>query len=166
MKRRGRSLFSWLMGTLLMLPCSAIGEITVTFNDVIDPVPPGGTLVYTIRVNNNDGLQLSTTTTVSTTTTTTTLIPCFNPPADCQAVGPSCTLQPPECVGNTFVGYTCEHAVNNGEDCGVGDPPMPDVSICEAETTGVCSGGDDIGLQCTTDEDCSWVRVRMRPRGQ
>ena len=145
MTTHGRFLARWCTAALLMLalyPRSAVG-ITLTLRDLADPVPPGGILTYTIRVSGSedgggDGPPV-----------------CFNPPPECISFPATCSIGTPACVGNSFTGYVCENAANEGASCGVGDPPIPNVTLCVPKTTGICNGGSNAGLPCSTNGDCS-----------
>jgi hypothetical protein len=144
MTTHGRFLARWCTAALLMLaffPRSAVG-ITLTLRDLADPVPPGGVLTYTIRVSGSDsgggeGPPV-----------------CFNPPPECITFPATCSIGSPSCVGNSFIGYVCDNAANAGANCGVGDPPIPNVALCVPKTTGTCNGGSAAGLPCTSGGDC------------
>jgi hypothetical protein len=78
--------------------------------------------------------------------------PCFNPPPDCRVIPVTCDNPQPTCAGDSFLGYFCDHAANQGFPCGVGDPLLPDVSLCLPRPSGLCNGGNHIGLPCTAPD--------------
>ena len=51
-----------------------------------------------------------------------------------------------ECPGSTFL---CRRAFNEGDYCGLGNPPQPDNDLCLDRATGVCDAGPNYGLPCT-----------------
>ena len=128
MKTNGWSLAGWMSAALLvstLFPQQVTG-MSVTLRSPVDPVPPGGILVYTIRVNDEEGGTGAAT-------------GCFNPPSQCaESTGP-CTPTAPNCVGNSFTGFVCVNAANDGADCGVGDPPVPDINLCAPNSAGACA---------------------------
>jgi hypothetical protein len=107
---------------LTLLPNSA-AAVSLTLRTEVDPVPPGGMLIYTIRVN-NDGSSGG------------TLIGCFNPPPDCVATRP--------------LEFKCVRAFNEGSSCAVGNPPQPGKNLCLPNPTGICASGPNFGLPCDT----------------
>ena len=134
---------SWVaLAGLLLLPRPAHAGITLSLFDVVDPVPPGGPITYRIRVNNNGTSGGSAT-------------GCFNPPPECIAGPAQCQIPAPQCVGNSFTGFACNGAANDGDNCGVGDPPVADVNRCVPLPTGSCVGGTNGGLPCNTQADCA-----------
>ena len=144
MTTHGRAGAGWWVAALLMLallPRSAAG-ITLALRDVADPVPPGGILTYEIRVSGSGGGDDG-------------AVVCFNPPPECITFPAECLIGDPLCVGNSFTGYVCGNAANDGANCGVGDPPLPDVTLCVPKTTGICSGGQNAGFPCSSNADCT-----------
>lgn len=129
-----------VLSLLMVSARPATATISLTIADRVDPVPPGGTLTYAIRVNNNG--------------TTGNATGCFNPPPECITAPATCLLPPAQCVGNSFTGYVCEDAANEGANCGVGDPPVPDTDLCVPVSTGVCKGGFNAGFACSLQVDC------------
>lgn len=120
-----RALAGWCVTVALgltLLPVTA-AAVSLTLRTEVDPVPPGGTLIYSIRVN-NDGASGG------------TLIGCFNPPPDCVAVR-----------ANEF---KCVRAFNEGSSCAVGNPPRPGKNLCLQNPTGICASGPNFGLPCDT----------------
>ena len=145
MTTHGRLLARWCTAALLMLalfPRLAVG-ISLTLRDVPDPVPPGGTLTYLIKVNSevNGGDGGSE-------------VFCFNPPPECITFPATCSIGSVACVGNSFTGYVCENALNDGADCGVGDPWVPDLTLCVPRNTGICDGGVNTGFPCSGNAEC------------
>lgn len=114
--------------------------LSLTLRNEVDPVPPGGTLIYTIRVSGEsiDGSPTG----------------CFNPPPECITSAATCLKPTPVCSGNSFTGYVCENAANEGVDCGVGDPPAPDYSVCLPIEVGTCDGGLNAELPCSSQSQC------------
>jgi hypothetical protein len=145
MNRDGRLSLGWwtvVVVALMLAPQPAAG-ISLTLRDTVDPVPPGATLTYTVRVNNDGddgggGVGAF----------------CFNPPPQCITGVANCDITPPGCVGNSFTGYSCINAANTGANCGVGDPPVPSLSLCVPDISGVCTGGLNAGLPCNGSGDC------------
>ena len=91
MNRDGRLLAGWWFAValaLLLAPQPASG-ITLTLRDSVDPVPPGGILTYTIRVNNQGG------------DTSGGGVYCFNPPPQCVQSIARCDITAPSCLGNS-----------------------------------------------------------------
>ncbi len=146
MRTRGRSIGALGIPAALLVfaldagPAAAVGLI---LRDVVDPVPPGGELTYTIRLDPN-----------SPDTNDDVVTGCFNPPPECINFPAKCDLGTVACVGNSFTGFFCENAINEGVNCGVGEPPVPDFTLCIPKTEGVCKGGFNDGQVCTTDTDC------------
>jgi hypothetical protein len=140
-----------LLGAALADPA---GAVTVVLGSRIDPVPPGGTIIYTLRVSG--GTQGAAT-------------GCFNPAPECVTGVASCSIGSPQCVGNSFTGFVCQNAANEGANCGIGDPPIPDGTRCVPDTTGICNGGINAGFPCTSEIDCpglTFVCVRAFNEGQ
>lgn len=143
-RKDGRLLAGWwsvVALALVLMPQRAAG-ITLTLRDSIDPVPPGGVLTYTIRVNNQGGDGGG------------GGVSCFNPPPQCVQSIARCDIEAPACTGNSFTGYVCTNAANDGANCGVGDPPVPDPTVCIPDISGLCIGGFNNGLPCTGNIDC------------
>jgi len=145
MTTHGRLLARFCTTVLMVLalfPRPAVG-ISLTLRDVADPVPPGGTLTYLIKVNSEvnggDGG---------------TEVFCFNPLPECMTFPATCSIGSVACVGNSFTGYVCENALNDGADCGVGDPPVPDLTLCVPRNTGICDGGVNTGFPCSSNAEC------------
>lgn len=141
-ERRARARRSYGWGIVLLaasfLPTPASALLTVQVSDVDDPVPPGGIITYDIEL-----------------TSTTASIPyCFNPPPACVGQPAICSVGAPQCVGDSFIGFICASSANDGTDCGVGDPPVPDVDRCVPRGSGTCNGGSSAGLSCTQNIDC------------
>jgi hypothetical protein len=146
MKIRVRSVTALGIPAALMLVALDAGlaaAVSLVLRDVVDPVPPGGELVYTIRVNPNDP-----------DTNDDVVTGCFNPPPECITFQAECDLGTVACVGNSFTGFFCQNAINEGVSCGVGDPPVPDFTLCIPKTEGVCKGGLNDGQVCTSDDQC------------
>jgi hypothetical protein len=130
-----------LLLTVLATPSWAL--VGATLRDLADPVPPGGTLAYRIRLSN---LGLGTPV-------------CFNPPPECVVSAAFCNNPAPVCIGDSFIGFVCDNAANQGADCGVGDPPVPNPALCIAHTQGQCQGGTNSGFACTGNADCPGTSV-------
>ena len=100
------------------------GAVSLTLRNRVVPVPPGGILVYTVRVNNDGGSGDS------------PAEGCFNPP--------------PECINISANRWICVRAFNEGANCGTGTPAKPEPSFCIANPAGVCASGPNFGLPCTS----------------
>jgi hypothetical protein len=156
-ERRARAWRSYGWGVVLLaaslLPTPAGALLTVQVTDIDDPVPPGGIITYDIEL-----------------TSTTSSIPyCFNPPPSCVGQPAVCSVGSPQCVGDSFIGFVCLGSANDGTDCGVGDPPVPDVRLCVAQGVGTCNGGSSAGLTCTGNIDCpgsTYVCMRALNEGE
>ena len=137
---------------LMLLAPPARALVGANLRDLADPVPPGAELAYEIRLVN---LGLGTPI-------------CFNPAPACVVSAAICYNPAPVCVGDAFIGFVCDNAANQGGDCGVGDPPVPDVRLCIPKTNGVCIGGTNGGFPCAGALDCpgtSTVCVRAFNEG-
>jgi hypothetical protein len=140
---------AWCLGTAGALlvagaPSPLQATVTVSLRDLADPVPPGGFITYRVAVNQ------------ATPTTTTTLPPtpvCFNPPPDCVTGPATCSNPEPSCEGNPIQGFTCHNALNEGANCGIGNPLTPDASTCVPHASGTCNGGNNVGLPCTAPDN-------------
>lgn len=141
MTMRGRLRAAWGAAALLALVLWPGGAhaVLLTLANKVDPVPPGGTAVLTIRVSGAGGGFAT---------------GCFNPPPECITGTATCSLGSPACVGNSFTGFFCTNAANEGARCGVGDPPVADAARCIPRTTGICNGGINAGFPCTSEIDC------------
>lgn len=142
MMTRGRWRTVWgaaALSALVLWPGGAHAVI-LTLANKVNPVPPGGTAVLTIRVSGAGGAGFAT--------------GCFNPPPECITGTATCSLGSPACVGNSFTGFFCTNAANEGANCGVGDPPVADAGRCIPRTTGICNGGINAGFPCTSEIDC------------
>jgi hypothetical protein len=127
-----------VLAALLLWPGGA-HAVLLNLANRVDPVPPGGTAVLTIRVSGAGGGFAT---------------GCFNPLPECITGTATCSLGSPACVGNSFTGFFCTNAANEGASCGVGDPPVADASRCIPRTTGICNGGINAGFPCTSEIDC------------
>jgi hypothetical protein len=136
-----------------LLPTPAAALLSVQVSDLDDPVPPGGIISYDIEM-----------------TSATSSIPyCFNPPPACVGQPATCSVGSPQCVGDSFIGFVCTASANDGHDCGVGDPPVPDVRLCVSRGAGTCNGGSSAGLICTGNIDCpgsTYVCMRSLNEGE
>ncbi len=151
MTMQGRWRAGWGAATLTALLAWPGGAqaVVLTLANKVDPVPPGGTAVLTIRVSGGGGAGGSAT-------------GCFNPPPECVRGTAGCTAGAPACVGNSFTGFFCQNAANEGANCGIGDPPVPDPNLC-VRGSGTCSGGINAGFPCTSEANCpglSYVCIR------
>lgn len=126
-------------------PGTLQASVDVSVRDLADPVPPGGVITYRVAVHQ-----------AAPPTTTTTLPPtpvCFNPPPDCVTGPATCSNPEPSCVGNPIQGFTCHDALNEGANCGIGNPLTPDASTCVPHASGRCNGGNNVGLPCTAPDN-------------
>lgn len=137
---------AWCLGAAGILLVAGVGTaratVTVSLRDLADPVAPGGVITYRVTVN-----QFVTTPTLPPTPL------CFNPPPEC-VIGPAtCSNPEPSCEGDPLLGYACRHALNEGANCGFGQPLTPDASVCVPHAMGTCNGGNNVGLPCTAPDD-------------
>ena len=110
-----------LMALLAALPGSA-AAVGVSVQHLVNPVPPGGRLFYTIQLENDGAVGGAAT-------------GCFNPP--------------PECISIQTRNFVCVRAFNEGANCGVGNPPRAEPSFCVANPVGSCASGPNFGQPCT-----------------
>jgi hypothetical protein len=123
---------------LVLVAARADALVGASVRDLVDPVPPGGVLTYLVQLSNlgNTGVY------------------CFNPPPECVSSTADCVFPAPNCVGDAFTGFVCRNAGNEGANCGVGDPPVPNANLCTPLNQGTCNGGSRVGLPCNVLADC------------
>jgi hypothetical protein len=170
--RAGAPGWHWaaVLPLLLTFAAPAAALVGTTLRDLADPVPPGGILTYNIRLSNQGGFPVSCfnpppgcqlTTSGCTSSSPECVGDSFvgficensgNNGANCGVGDPPiadarlCTPRT-GCTGTTFA---CVRAYNEGASCAVGTPPEPNVQLCIQNPSGICSGGPNFGLTCTS----------------